>query len=134
MTRPFLLVRGWGLGTRLVFTCHIEHASLEPVYSSFPHAAIHNLVELLHPSQSPSRQVAPEPLWVLQTLGVQGGMILGHGGQLQRIGYAGGKPRGERFVEDTLQGTRKASPNEPKWERGHVVVECPVRVHPAPFQ
>ena len=85
-----------------VFTCHIEHAPLEPVDSSFPHAAIHNLVELLHPSQSPSRQVAPEPLWVLQTLGVQGGMILGHGGQLQRIGYAGGKPRGERFVEDAL--------------------------------
>ena len=59
-------------------------------------------------------------------------MILRHGGQLQWIGYAGGKPRGEHFVEDVLQGTRKASPNEPKWESGHVS-ECLVRVpRPSP--
>ena len=57
-------------------------------------------------------------------------MILGHGGQLQWIGYAGGKPREEWFVKDALQGTRKA-PNEPS---GHVG-ECLVpRPSPRPFQ
>ena len=57
-------------------------------------------------------------------------MILGHGGQLERIGYAGGKPREKWFMEDALQGTRKA-PNEPS---GHVG-ECLVpRPSPRPFQ
>ena len=57
-------------------------------------------------------------------------MILGHGSQLEWIGYAGGKPREEWFVKDALQGTRKA-PNEPS---GHVG-ECLVpRPSPRPFQ
>ena len=68
-------------------TRHVDDASPEPLELSLLHVAVHNLVELLAPAQPASSQVAPEALGVAQTLLVEGGVLPGHGRQLERIAY-----------------------------------------------
>ena len=78
---------GTGFPVVVVLTSYVDDTAQEPLERAFAHVAVHDLVKLLHPAQSPSRQVAPERLGVLQTLLINGAVVLRDGGQLQRIAH-----------------------------------------------